>query len=68
MGRDYHSTGVKLENGKLTLMTPHGIDDLVNLIIKPSPNFTDALTFVKKRVEEKKWIEKWPKLTISYKE
>lgn len=55
--------GVKLENGKLKLIAPYGIDDLVNLVIRPSPRFPD-IDKVKERVKSKKWLEKWPKLKI----
>ncbi|MEX1064249.1 MAG: nucleotidyltransferase family protein [Candidatus Paceibacterota bacterium] len=54
--------GVKLENGSLKLIVPNGIDDLVNLVIRPSPKFIENLERVRKRVEEKRWLEKWPKL------
>jgi len=56
--------GVRLKNDKLILMAPHGISDLVNLIVRPSPNFPGCLPLVKKRIKEKKWLEKWPKLKI----
>jgi len=55
--------GVKLESGKLKLVAPYGIDDLVNLIIRPSPKFTD-INKVKERVKQKRWLEKWPKLKV----
>jgi len=59
--------GVRTENGKLKLMAPHGIEDLVNLIIRPSPAFIDKANVknvVIERMEKKKWLEKWPKLKI----
>ena len=56
--------GIRLKNGKLKLVAPYGISDLVNLIIRPSPKFTDA-DKVKERVKQKKWLEKWPKLKIA---
>jgi len=56
--------GVRIENGKLKIIAPHGIDDLVNLIIKPSPEFPNGLKRVKSRAKEKQWLEKWPKLQI----
>jgi len=56
--------GVNLTNGKLTLVAPHGIDDLVNLIIRPSPKLPGASSLVKGRAEKKLWLEKWPKLKI----
>lgn len=57
--------GVKIENGQLKLVAPHGIDDLVNLIVRPSPKFSDGLAKVKERAAKKQWFEKWPKLQFS---
>lgn len=57
-------TGVNLTNDKLSLMAPHGIDDLVNLIVRPSPKFPGATKIMKKRIKDKKWLEKWPKLKL----
>jgi len=57
--------GVRLENGKLTLLAPHGIDDLVNMIIKPSPKFLESEKLrnkVRERIKQKGWFEKWPQL------
>jgi len=57
---------VKLTNGKLEFIFCHGIDDLVNLVARPIPIFqTDELIGIfSKRVEEKKWREKWPHLRV----
>ena len=57
--------GVRLEGGKLKLIAPHGINDLVNLIVRPSPTFRDGIGRVKERAKEKRWIEKWPKLILA---
>lgn len=54
--------GVRLEKGDLKLIAPHGIDDLVNLIMRPTPSFVDRLEMVKERAKKKQWFEKWPKL------
>ncbi len=54
--------GVKIENGELRLVAPYGIDDLVNLVVRPSPKFPDGIERVKERAAKKKWFEKWPKL------
>lgn len=59
--------GVKIENGKLKLLAPYGIEDLVNLVVRPSPVFIDkenVENVVIERVEKKKWLEKWPKLKV----
>src|SRR3989338_2984476 len=57
------ATGIKIENGQLKLIAPYGINDLVNLIVRPSPKFI-SIERVKKRVGQKKWLEKWPKLNL----
>ena len=55
--------GVKLENGKIILSAPHGVKDLVNLILRPTPNYIGSEWF-DRRMKEKKWIKKWFKLKI----
>ena len=59
--------GVKTEDGKLKLIAPYGIGDLVNLIVRPSPAFIDegnVRSVVVERLKKKKWLEKWPKLKL----
>lgn len=59
--------GVKIENGKLKLIAPYGVEDLVNLVIRPSPAFIDSdnvENIVVGRIKEKKWLKKWPKLKV----
>ncbi len=60
------SLGIKLKNGNLKLVAPHGISDLVNLIIRPTPNFVDRLEKVKERAKKKQWLKKWPKLRFYF--
>src|SRR3989338_8301201 len=56
---------VKLEDDDaLTFIAPHGIDDLVNLMVRPSPFFTRDIQIFRDRVQKKQWKQKWPKLTI----
>jgi len=57
--------GVRLKNGNLELIAPYGIDDLVNLIVRPSPKFND-IDKVKERIKNKKWLEKWPRLKVTF--
>ena len=56
--------GVTLANGEPKIIAPHGIDDLVNLLIKPTPTRNGDLGIFYKRIESKKWLEKWPKLRV----
>lgn len=56
--------GITLKKGNLKLIAPYGIEDLVNLIVRPSPRFDDGIERVTERVIKKKWLEKWPKLRV----
>lgn len=59
--------GIKTENRKLKLIAPYGIEDLVNLVIRPNPAFIDidnVEKVVARRIGEKKWLKKWLKLKI----
>ena len=51
------------DRGALRLHAPHGIDDLVKLIVRKNPRCSDADSY-RDRVTSKGWKEKWPKLKI----
>lgn len=60
--------GVKLnEDDNLELAAPCGIQDLVNLEVKPTATFqtsSDRSTIYEKRLKEKNWQGIWPKITV----
>lgn len=51
------------KQGKLELIAPHGIDNLVDLIVRPGPLRKDPKQALQ-RIESKKWLERWPKLHL----
>lgn len=61
---------VKLEeDDSLTLIAPLGTEDLINLEIKPNPNYISyrgeiGLQAYRERVKNKHWEQKWPKLKL----
>ena len=58
--------GVTLEeDGTLRLIAPYGVDDIINMVIRPTPSFANKIDIIKERVRKKQWLEKWPKLKIS---
>lgn len=52
------------EDNTLTLHAPHGITDLVNLTVRPSPAFVSDLDTFWYRIKSKEWEKKWPKLRV----
>lgn len=61
--------GVRLENGKLKLIAPYGVSDLVNLIVRPIPAYETKFGYdpdvFKTRIRDKEWLKKWPKLKVA---
>lgn len=57
---------VKLENNQLKFLFCHGIDDLVNLVARPTVIFQapELIDIFYKRLEQKNWQNKWPNLKI----
>ena len=53
--------GVRLENNKLIVDAPYGLNDLFNMIIRQSSAAFTEVDYIKK---VNKWKKKWPKLTI----
>lgn len=53
-------------NDQIHLVAPHGIDDLVSLIVRPTPFFTtiDRKEVYEKRMASKRWQETWNRLRI----
>ena len=56
--------GIRLDSGNLELIAPHGIDDLVQLIVRPTPLYALKSEVVKERANRKKWFDTWTKLTF----
>lgn len=53
---------------EVTVVAPYGVDDLVNLIVRPTPFFEsgDRRNIYRQRIEVKKWDTTWPHLRIEY--
>lgn len=61
--------GVKLtEASELILAAPHGVEDAINLRIKPTPFFQSSperMDVFHKRIKAKNWHQRWTKLTYA---
>ncbi|NBJ12155.1 hypothetical protein GR304_14695 [Microvirga sp. SYSU G3D207] len=50
--------------GKPEVMAPYGVDDLLNLIVRPTPVFGHKMDIYRERVMAKDWPARWPNLTL----
>lgn len=60
------AVGVRLNNFKLELLAPHGIEDLVNGVVRPTPTFLKKKEQFVARQTKKRWEDKWPNLIFKY--
>jgi len=59
------SIAIKLdERNKIITNFPHGIADLINLRVRPTPNFMSKKEIYENRLRKKDWPSKWPTLDI----
>lgn len=63
------SIGIKLVGGELYIIAPHGIQDLLKGVVRPTPLFKrkDYKETYLKRINEKQWLKYWPRLAINEK-
>ncbi|SIT11938.1 hypothetical protein SAMN05421766_11144 [Zobellia uliginosa] len=52
---------LNLEN-QIEYIAPYGLDDLFNLLVRPTPKFD--LVIYNDRIKNKRWKEKWSKLEV----
>jgi uncharacterized protein len=48
----------------IELIAPHGVEDLLGVIARPTPAFRSKTEVVARRIEEKRWRTRWPRLRV----
>lgn len=51
-------------NGRVELLVPFGVDDLVGMVIRPTLAFAERLEIVRERIAAKGWFTRWPGLKV----
>ena len=54
----------RLDGTQVALLTPFGIEDLVGLIVRPTPAFRAKMDQYRARIAAKNWPVIWPNLTV----
>jgi hypothetical protein len=50
--------------GRIEVMAPYGVGDLLNLTVRPTPLFRHKMDVYRQRVQAKDWPARWPRLTM----
>lgn len=60
------AVALRLTVGGIDIMAPFGLDDLFSLVVRPTPAFAgEKRPVFQRRVQEKRWLERWPRLVLS---
>jgi uncharacterized protein len=59
------AVAARIDAGRVEILAPHGIDDLVGLIVRPTPAFRDKPEQVLNRLAAKDWLRRWPRLRVA---
>lgn len=51
-------------DGRIELTAPHGVEDLLGLVVRPTSAFAAKMDVYRDRVRAKNWLDRWPRLTI----
>lgn len=54
----------RLKGRQIELLAPFGLDDLLGLVVRPTPRFTHKMEIYRARQAAKNWIERWPELSF----
>jgi uncharacterized protein len=54
----------RCERGRIEVIAPLGVADLLGLIVRPTPAFAGKMEIYRARLASKGWAERWPKLTF----
>ena len=58
------AVAVRLQQGRLELLAPHGLGDLIGLTVRPTPAFAGRPEAYARRLRAKNWLARWPRLRI----
>jgi hypothetical protein len=52
----------RINGDRVEVIAPHGVDDLVGLVVRPTPAFMERLPAYRSRLASKNWALRWPGL------
>jgi len=59
------AAAVRLGVAGVELLAPHGLDDLLGLVLRPTPAFVGRTGVIQARMEAKGWRARWPLLRVA---
>jgi len=54
----------RIEDGHVLIAAPHGVADLLDLIVRPTPQMRERMGVYRERLAAKNWRGRWPEIRI----
>lgn len=58
------AVAARLNRGGIEILAPHGLDDLMGFVVRPTPSHAADPSAIRARLAEKRWQDRWPALQI----
>jgi hypothetical protein len=58
------AVAARLQGARVEILAPHGVQDLLGMIVRPTPAFALKMDLYQARQASKNWKERWSKLRI----
>ncbi|MBN5031085.1 nucleotidyltransferase family protein [Stenotrophomonas maltophilia] len=58
------SMAFQLSDQEIRFIAPYGFDDLLNLVVQPTPYHSNGSVAYRRRLSDKRWLERWPQLEV----
>lgn len=58
------SMAFQLSDQEIRVIAPYGFEDLLNLVVQPTPYHSRGSVAYRRRLSEKRWLERWPQLEV----
>jgi hypothetical protein len=58
------AVAVRLEAGRIRVLAPHGVADLFDLVVRPTPAHAADPAVLRARLAAKGWTRRWPALRV----
>lgn len=58
------AVGVRLGKDGIEVLAPFGLNDLFDMVVRPTPAFKERQSVIVERMHNKRWLERWSNLKI----
>jgi hypothetical protein len=58
------AVAARLAGGRIEILAPHGVDDLLGMVVRATPAHVRDTTVMQARIASKGWAMRWPALRI----